>query len=283
MAIQTSNAQIRSLRNKVNNGEILSEQVLTFLVASILDGRIDNGNREQIIKLFLPRVRRRINTVEPWYEALPLPPRKSEGNTNLDLAFGAIKRRRNTISGIQYSFPDKDEDKWVCFVEAKFLSDCDDETKHDPFRNQITRVIENLLCFQDDNEKFPDKLFFTLLTPKKIRDKHDAWRTRLYGYKFKEYKTEEGFNAPLLIRDINMQKAQRRDTNDWRYPNIVERIQYLRLKWIAYEEIFELAYGDEFGNIDLIDVLYGTPTNKGEVSENLKNISQIVDILNEYE
>ena len=36
-----------------------------------------------------------------WFEVLPIPPRKGEGETHLDLALGTIARRKGTKSGIE--------------------------------------------------------------------------------------------------------------------------------------------------------------------------------------
>ena len=84
-----------------------------------------------------------------WFEVLPKPPREREGNTNLDLALGAIRRRGNTKSGVKFaahSVP------WICFCEMKWGSDMSVGVTWDAGRNQLIRVIENALCFQANHQ-----------------------------------------------------------------------------------------------------------------------------------
>ena len=78
-------------------------------------------------------------------------------------------------------------------VEAKVLSDASGSVTHDPLRNQLTRVVENLVCFQAGG-KHPPRLHFALLTPRLFRDNPTS---RLYGYKMNDY------NDPVaILRDI---------------------------------------------------------------------------------
>lgn len=101
-----------------------------------------------------------------WLEGRPLPPRKgslgtTEGSSRIDLSIGGITSRESTDAGIAYD----GICTWSCFVEAKLLSDCDTCVEHDPLRNQLTRVIESLLCFQSVDKRLPEKLIFSLVTP----------------------------------------------------------------------------------------------------------------------
>jgi hypothetical protein len=85
------------------------------------------------------------------------------------------------------------EDSWVCFVEAKYLADAAGSVTHAPLRNQLTRVIENLLCFQAGGTH-PSRLHFALLTPQLFRD-HP--KVRLYGYKLHDY-----YDRDAILEDI---------------------------------------------------------------------------------
>ena len=113
-----------------------------------------------------------------YFESQPQTPYiRIEGNSYIDMALGALEIRSGTTSGIKYSSKFGDE---ICFVEAKYLSDLSVRTEHSPIRNQMDRVLENLLCIYGDN-MIPQKVVFTLLTPRKFKQVHG---TRLYYYKF---------------------------------------------------------------------------------------------------
>ena len=68
-----------------------------------------------------------------WFEVLPIPPRKREGQTHLDLALGTIAKREGTESGIEL---DDVESPWICFCEMKWHSDISYRVTHDIHRNQ---------------------------------------------------------------------------------------------------------------------------------------------------
>ena len=204
-------------------------------MANILSNSL---NRNHYIELFCNKEIGIDSDLDVWYESKPIPPRKgesgkSEGNTKLDLAFGNIRLRKNTQSGIEYD-PER-KGSWVCFVEGKLLSDSSTRVSYDLLRNQIIRVIENLLCFQKDG-KFPQDLFFTLLTPRLFRENPES---KLYGYKMGEYK-----NPKNIMDDIKLSSILERYQEGWNYPGDLEdRIKLLKINWVTYEEIFEKEYG----------------------------------------
>jgi hypothetical protein len=100
------------------------------------------------------------------------------------LAFGAVVRRGTTGNGI--AFDERRDHRSVCFVEGKFLEDAASKITNDPYRNQLERDIDSLLCFRP-NGSFPDKLHFTILTPRKLKERP---RSRLYGYRVEEYQKD---------------------------------------------------------------------------------------------
>ena len=171
--------------------------------------------------------------------------RKKSGNperTHVDLAFGNIKKRGDTEAGIEF-YQNKKE-SWVCFVEAKLDKDVRTGTTHDDKRNQIIRIIDNLICFQKD-DKFPQNLFFALLTPKLFRENP---KSKLYGYKMNEYKTPKD-----ILDDIKKSQIPERRQKNWCYPEDLEdRIKMLKITWITYEEIFEKEY--EIMGLDLTTI-----------------------------
>jgi len=141
-----------------------------------------------------------------WFECLPLPPRMDERNTSLDLALGAIARRKPKESGIRL---DDLAPSWICFCEAKFGDDIKLGVEHDPNRNQLARVIENALCFQNSGI-YADNVYVTIVTPKVFEHKRP-----LLERKFNEYKT----NPRSLVDDLIKCPLIKRSEPGWFYPS----------------------------------------------------------------
>ena len=192
-----------------------------------------------------------INKSALWFEAEPISPRKgesgnTEGNTKLDLAFGGINKRDGKVGGIEFD-PNNDF-SWVCFVEAKFLSDCSTNVSYDPFRNQLARIIENLVTFQntEDNSKYPNPTYFTLLTPRVFKERPFS---KLYGYKFFEYHDRQ-----RLQHEFDLCTLNKRNEDRWEYPEGIEnRLSILKLNWVTFEEILEAELGLSHLNLIKID------------------------------
>ena len=165
-----------------------------------------------------------------WFEVLPIPPRKREGETHLDLALGTIARRNGTESGIEL---ENVESSWICFCEMKWYSDISYNVSYDQHRNQLVRVVENALCFQNRG-KFAEKIHVVLVTPKIFRQA--STQSRLYQYKYSEY-----YSDPSRIKgDLDVCQLDINDRVDWNYPSdIQDRISRLSLGWISYEALFE--------------------------------------------
>ncbi len=163
-------------------------------------------------------------------EAMPMSPRKKEGNTRLDLAIGTIRRRGETKGGIELN---NGSDSWICFCEMKMYSDLSHDVTHDPHRNQLARVAENALCFQCRG-RYADRVYVALVTPKTF--KCAPVKSRLYQYKFREYEANRGH----LLKDIDSCRIDtRHDPQDWFYPqDMADRINRLELRWLTYEELF---------------------------------------------
>lgn len=179
-------------------------------------------------------------------EGEPISPRGAkEGNTMLDIAFGHIEPRKapatpagpgkSMLSGIGYG--PKSSDSWVCFVEAKYLSDCACRTTYDPLRNQLARVIENLLCLQTEGQH-PETLHFVLLTPRVFWDNP---KSRMYGYKMADYRDPANIEA-----DIDLCELQRRGSGGYKFPRVDERLKHLAApRWVTFEDVLNQAgFGD---------------------------------------
>jgi hypothetical protein len=173
-----------------------------------------------------------------WIEVSPLPPRQKEGNAFVDLALGTISRRSPTKSGIELDFSDNG---WVCFCEMKYDSDISPKTTYDVNRNQLLRVIENALCFQNAG-KLADKIYVTLVTRRESRSESNH---KKYNKILDEY-----LNNPHSLAE-QLQDSQHgiRNQTDWHYPEDLEkRILNLKLNWVSYEELFSrMPAPSEFG------------------------------------
>ena len=233
--ICTTDDQKEEIRKAIKSNKFYrNEKVWSFLVADILS---TSSNRNHYIELFCDSGIELDPDPDIWFEAMPAPPRtEKSGNperTRVDLAFGNIKKRGDTGAGIE--FYQNKKDSWVCFVEAKLKEDVSPGTKHDDKRNQIIRIIDNLICFQK-NCKFPQKLFFAMLTPRLYRDKPTK---KLYASLMNRYK-----NPKYIMDDISLSQKPERHKPDWNYPEDPEdRIKLLKINWVTYEEILEKEYG----------------------------------------
>jgi hypothetical protein len=106
--------------------------------------------------------------------------------------------------------------------EAKVLSDISVEITYDLMRNQLARNIDVMLEKNDSlnyplNKRIPERTLFLLVTPRLFRDDPTS---RLYGYKFMEYKKDP--NA--LARDL----PQRTNCN---WGNVTQK-----LGWLTWED-----------------------------------------------
>ncbi len=208
--------------------ELKDEQLWTFILGCAYSAGGVNG-----VKLLSEILTGKpVNSGEDdkiWFEVLPIPPRKDEGNTHLDLSVGTIKQRAGTHSGIQLSDTDK---SWICFCEMKWNSDISTTVTYDLERNQLARVIENALCFQSDKHQYADEVTVTLVTPEMFYI--SKCKSRLFQYKYEEYANDKR----TVLLDLEECALKKYDKN-WKYPDyLYERIRCLRLNWVTYEFLF---------------------------------------------
>ncbi len=112
-------------------------------------------------------------------------------------------------------------------IEAKVLSDISINVRYDSMRNQLAMNIDVMLESNGNlceplNKRDPDKTLFLLITPKLFKDNPTS---RLYGYKFSEYKS----NPVALENDI----PHRKEENEL-------KLIASRLGWITWEDIHEI-------------------------------------------
>ena len=162
-----------------------------------------------------------------WMEVLPFPPRKNEGNTNLDLALGTIIKKNETKSGIKLG-GQSPSCSWICFCEMKWYGDISTRVKCDVHRNQLARVIENALSFNGSG-RYPDCVYVALVTPEVFKDL-DV-KSRLYQHKFEEYNKPSRDN---LLKDLEKCVLEKNECSN----NVADRVDRLKLSWPTYDEIF---------------------------------------------
>lgn len=118
---------------------------------------------------------------------------------------------------------------FAVIIEAKVLSDISYDTTYNTMRNQIARSIDVMLDENKDlchplDKRDPEKTLFLLLTPQLFKDNPTS---RLYGYKFNEYKT----NPNSLSVDL----PHRKNCN---WLNISSRIG-----WLTWEDFKKVNKG----------------------------------------
>jgi len=205
------------------------EQIWTFLVACGYAISRDTGVAK-LIRILTGSNQKSPASLNIWFEVLPMPSRKGEGETHIDLALGTIDLRQGTESGICMADV---ESPWVCFCEMKWYSDIATSVTHDIHRNQLARVIENALCFQRSS-RYADKVYVTLVTPKIFQD--SRLKSRLYQYKFEEYNA----NRDRLIKDLDACILDKNDHSDWSFPNnLPQLVNNVSLQWATYDELFD--------------------------------------------
>ncbi|MAS93120.1 MAG: hypothetical protein CMO55_07980 [Verrucomicrobiales bacterium] len=179
-------------------------------------------------------------------EALPIPPREREGNTNVDLAMGSISSRSDQLGGIEYD-PDPAKGSSVVFCEMKWYSDISSKVTHDQTRNQLSRVIENAMTFQKAG-KFPAKVSVVLVTPQLFVDQ--AIKSRLYQYKLEEYQRSpetllDEWRASHHLLPPRNKGNSRKNFPDWVYPDeedLRDRLNNgFNLEHLSFEELFDRA------------------------------------------
>ncbi len=221
-------ARVRREEQK-SSRDFTDEQIWTFLVAC---GYAIAGEQgiARLTEIVTGSHQKSPANPKIWFEVLPIPPRKGEGETHIDLALGTIAIRQGTESGIGL---DDVESSWICFCEMKWYSDISISVTYDIHRNQLARVIENALCFQKPR-KYAEKVYVTLVTPSIFRNA--PLKSRLYQYKFREYNT----NRTCLIDDLNACVLERNNQPDWSFPSdLSQRVKSLSLQWTTYDELFE--------------------------------------------
>ena len=210
------------------------EEVWTFLAAC--GYAIDCKGVEKLAKILTGLDLTQPKDAKIWIEVLPFPPREDEGNTNLDLALGTITCRDGTTGGIKLG---PQSPSWICFCEMKWYSDISTRVRYDIHRNQLARVIENALYFNDrdgdkhsdcvDGDRYSDCVYVALVTPKAFKNREV--NSRLYQYKFAEYEADRGH----LVKDLEACVLKKREHA---ISKVADRVGKLTLRWPTYDEIF---------------------------------------------
>ncbi|MBX9682016.1 MAG: hypothetical protein K2X38_24930 [Gemmataceae bacterium] len=139
---------------------------------------------------------------------------------------------------------DPGEDSWACFAECKWYRDLSINVVNDIERNQLTRVVENVLCFQHYDapfRHFVHRPAFTMITPRCfVLDKNGQKSlSRLFQYTYREY---HDHREAAMLRDIRGFQLERRNEDRWQYPSdqhLSGKASRLYLHWVTYDELFD--------------------------------------------
>ena len=138
------------------------------------------------------------------------------------------KRRKNLEGATVCDAVMINKNGFSVIIEAKVLSDISVDTTYNTMRNQIARIIDVMLepSSNQDNvlsKREPDKTLFLLITPRLFKENP---HTRLYGYKFREYK-----ECPMKIEKDLPHRAE--ENINWCE---ISR----RLGWATWEDFREI-------------------------------------------
>jgi len=220
---------------KSTPSNIYNENIWTFLIVCGYAIAGTNGVAELSKQLTCNSNIMVTEDMRIWLEPLPYPPRNKEGNSHIDLAIGTIEKRminkQSSDSGIQLSSVNE---SWICFSEMKWYSDISLKVSNDLNRNQLIRIIDNAICFQNassNNPVYAKEVYVTLVTPEILYKSG----SRLYSYKFNEYE----YNKNNIVDDLNNSCLTERNEAYWKYPaDIIDRMTSLNLNWVTYETLF---------------------------------------------
>jgi len=194
-----------------------------------------------------------------WLEAYLHPTRKrqQEGRywkTRADLALGWLDRVPNNTKHQIQSNGD-----WLIIVEAKFLDDLH-ENANFPDIVQFSQLIEHALYMPAQNGKLPERVYVTLITPCRFKEKSAPYRK--YRDKFTQYTTDRG----ALIEDLKKCPLDFIDGLD--QERLVLRVNHLRLNWVTFEDLLGLD--------DLVEC-----TSPGKPTLKIKSWGMILERVND--
>lgn len=179
-------------------------------------------------------VKERIMPEEPsiWLEANLQLTREKEGrsswSTRADLAIGHLEFEKGTKrkKSIQ-----SNGSEWVCIVESKWY-DKSHFTKTPERINQLLKIIEHALLLHDDEGRFPNKVYVTLVTPRYFKERTGKYSHRYYSDKYEAYKEPAKLEKDLRLCRLPFLKHN--------IETLVSRTNALVLNWITFEELLGL-------------------------------------------
>jgi hypothetical protein len=225
---------------KIKNDTLEKEEIWTYLISCAYA----YSGKEGIQKLTsllceIPLSQIPDSSEKIYVEYTPKTPRQGirgceVRNSYIDLALGCVELdKKHTI----HYKPIDEKNDYICFAEMKLLDDIQVRSGDNPIRNQLIRVLEDAITFQRHSEnKFPNRVHVTLVTPALFKTEPES---RLYGYKFIDYKNNNQNNVKSILHDMNKARMGPRKDIEWNYPEkIDERIKNnLILHWVTFEEM----------------------------------------------
>ncbi len=222
--VEREEAAAKRRQETAQTCDFYDEQIWTFLVGCAY-ALAPSGPTQLAAQLIESQVVSPCSAI--WFEVQPRSPRSKEGNTRVDLAVGGIRRRPGTESGIEY---DPALASWVALCECKWYSDIDIKVSYDKHRNQLLRVIENALFFQGDGTR-PERVHVAIITPASFKKR--TIKSRLYQYKFEEYKSGQN----RIVEELEVCCLEPSKS----YPDLRRALSTLELHWVTYQDLLRSA------------------------------------------
>jgi hypothetical protein len=165
-----------------------------------------------------------------------------------DLSVGCLKKYTKRERQLQ------SDGEWFCVVESKWFDDFReldlkefDRNNELPKITQFTKLIDHALLLNDGNGNFPDRIYVTLITPKYFKENYSTFPPKNYRRIYCNYDSNGNLKEDLKRCTIPFLDK----SHDNVYNTMVERINYLILNWVTFEDL-----------LGLNNLVVGDPQNK---------------------
>ena len=217
----------KQIRPAIARDDTNAEIVWTYVVAKMYENNIFD-----LANILCGREEKLPENTHIWLEAYlhptRIPPVEGSGwKCRADLAIGCLKKDFGTRHRISA------DGSWICIAEAKWLDDIREVSKY-PQTNQLARLIDHSLLMHDNKNKFPERVYVTLVTPKCFRQPESSCPVREYYHKYREYTDDK----KCLINDLMLGPSSFGEGLNQEI--LMERVDALVLNWVTFEELLGL-------------------------------------------
>ena len=206
--------------------DLSKEIVWTYLVA-----RKFQNNQAELAKKLCGAEEKLPDNSQIWLETYLHPTRRRQEEVKYwrsrsDLSVGYLELVEDRDSQI------RSNGDWISIVESKWYDDIHPNSKY-PEILQLSQLIEHALLLHDNNGKFPDRVYVTLLTPQYFKEGKGPFSERNYEQKFVKYTND----LSLLKKDLELCPLTFLKHS---FDILFERLDSLILRWVTFEELLDL-------------------------------------------